>query len=255
MQAESLPILGLGFVLGLKHALDADHVIAVATIVSERKGVLSSSIVGLLWGIGHTATLLVIGCGVVALHLHIPETLALSMEFAVAMMLVLLGLDVLRKVWRGEIVHVHLHTHHGKRHIHLHTHAAGSQHTHDDAPSHHESRAARFFERAWSQLSQNKRSLVAGMVHGLAGSAALMLIILTTIHNSMLAFVYIALFGAGSIGGMVAMSMLVGLPFTLSAQRSHRFNILMRALAGGISVAFGSFLAWHLGVVEGLFIR
>lgn len=255
MPAESVTILGLGFILGLKHALDADHVIAVATIVSERKGILSSSLVGMLWGIGHTAALLVIGCGVVALQLQIPEKLALSMEFAVAIMLILLGVDALRKVYRGEILHVHVHAHHGRKHIHLHTHAANSLHADDDAPTHHESRSARLLERALLHLSNNKRSLVAGMVHGMAGSAALMLVVLATIPDPLLGLTYIGVFGIGSVGGMFITSAVVGLPFALTAHRSVLFNRIVRGCAGGVSVVFGLVMAWQIGIVDGLFIR
>ncbi|MER3523830.1 MAG: urease accessory protein UreH [Ignavibacteria bacterium] len=255
LSMDSLTILALGFFLGLKHALDADHIIAVATIISERKGMFSTSIVGLFWGVGHTIALLIVGCSVVALGIQIPERMALGMEFLVASMLILLGLNVLWKLIKGETVHMHVHTHHDKKHFHLHSHPAGQPHEHLTSPSHHRSRAEQLFEKALNHVTASKRSLLIGMVHGMAGSAALMLLILTTISDGMLALAYIAVFGIGSIGGMLAMSTILGLPFTLTAQRSRSLNTIMRAIAGGISVALGIFLAWHIGVVEGLFIR
>jgi high-affinity nickel permease len=254
MPAESVTILGLGFILGLKHALDADHVIAIATIVSERKGILSSSLVGMLWGIGHTAALLVIGGCVVALQLQLPEKLALSMEFAVAVMLILLGGNVLKKVYRGETLHVHVHSHHGRRHVHLHAHAADSPHDLEEA-SHHDSRSSRLLKRALARFSENRRSLLIGMVHGMAGSAGLMLLVLATISDSLLALAYIGVFGIGSMGGMLVMSALVGLPFAFTANRSILINRIIRGCAGSVSVIFGLLLAWQIGVVEGLFIR
>lgn len=255
LSMDSPTILALGFFLGLKHALDADHIIAVATMVSERRGMLSSSIVGLIWGVGHTAALLIVGCCVVVLGIKIPERMALGMEFLVGAMLILLGMNVLWKLVKGERFHIHVHTHHGKPHIHLHTHPTNQTHEHVQSPSHHRSRAEQLFEKALNHVATSKRSLLIGMVHGMAGSAALMLIILTTIPNSMLALAYITVFGIGSIGGMLAMSTIMGLPFTLTARGSQSFNTMLRAIAGSISVAFGIFLAWQIGIVEGLFIR
>lgn len=255
MQTETLPILGLGFVLGLKHALDADHLIAVATILSERRGIFRSSVVGLLWGLGHTAALLVVGCGVVALHLQIPERVALGMEFAVAAMLIALGAAVLWKLWRGETLHVHVHAHHGRTHIHPHTHAWMHAHDHSDNASHHHSWAERIVERACAHVADNKRSLLVGMVHGVAGSAALMLIVLATIPSPVVGLMYIAVFGLGSVGGMVAMSTLVGMPLTAVTKGAGGAQKIFRAIAGSVSVIFGLLLAYRIGFVEGLFIR
>ena len=118
----SFTVLGLGFFLGLKHALDVDHLVAVSTIVSERKGFWNSSIVGALWGLGHTASLLAVGLLVIAFHLQIPQKAALGMEFAAALMLVALGANVLWKIYRGATFHIHTHNHEGRLHIHPHFH-------------------------------------------------------------------------------------------------------------------------------------
>jgi ABC-type nickel/cobalt efflux system permease component RcnA len=222
----SFSILALGFTLGLKHALDADHLVAVSTIVSGRRGILGSSVVGGLWGLGHTLSLVVVGLLVIALHIRIPERVAMGMEFTVALMLVILGVNVLRKMREGR-GHVHTHAHGGISLAHGHPHGA---------------------------LSGGKRSVFIGMVHGLAGSAALMLVVLTTIPSPGLAMTYIAVFGFGSVGGMMLMSTLLGLPFALTAGKFESFNSVIRGISGAVSVGFGLFLAWQIGILQGLFL-
>jgi ABC-type nickel/cobalt efflux system permease component RcnA len=230
-------ILILGFVLGLKHAVEADHLAAVTTIVSERKSVLSSSLVGGLWGIGHTISLLVAGVVVILLQVRIGERTALALEFCVALMLIGLGLNAIRKLWRGGRVHLHAHQHFGRPHAHVHLHGEGSelaQHTHHG-------------------LSFGGRSLAIGLVHGMAGSAALMLLVLSTISSPLKGMLYIGVFGAGSIGGMMLMSALVGIPIHFTANRFGRLNAMLRGLAGAFSLCFGLLMAYQIGFVDGLF--
>jgi len=222
-------ILVLGFILGLKHATDADHLIAVSAIVSERKGFWSSSIVGMLWGLGHSVSLLVIGLAVVVLDLRIPESISVWMELAVAGMLVVLGGNVLWKLRRGATLHAHEHLHNEKRHIHLHIHSPGKETVHDHVPR------------------VGKKPFFVGMVHGMAGSAALMLVVLATISSRPLALLYVTLFGAGSVGGMVIMSMFLGLPFAFTS-RHQRLNTMIRISAGALSVCFGLLYAWRIGL-------
>lgn len=243
---NTVSLLILGFILGLKHALDADHLVAVSTIVSERKGFLSSSIVGALWGIGHTTSLLIAGLIVIALHVQIPEKFAALMEFAVAGMLVFLGVRVLWRLLRGGTLHLHLHTHDHHHHSHPHLHPHGHEQDHAHEPS--------FIQRLALHIGNGKRSIFIGMVHGMAGSAALMLIVLATIPSASLAFLYIGVFGIGSIGGMLIMSTLVGIPFVLTAQRSDKLNATVRGISGVVSVVFGLYLAWQIGIAEGLFL-
>lgn len=228
--------LGLGFVLGLKHALEADHLIAVSTIVSEHKTVWKSALVGTMWGIGHTLSLLVVGVVVLFMRLSISPRLALSMEFSVALMLILLGANVLWKYRRGEHLHVHSHEQGGSWHLHFHSHAPASE----SSRSHH-------------PVQIQRRPLWVGMVHGLAGSAALTLLVLTTLPTPLSGLVYILVFGLGSIGGMLLMSTAISLPFVLTAQRFDRFNHHIRFLAGTLSALFGGFLAYQIAVVGRLF--
>ena len=231
-----ISILGAGLVIGLKHAIEADHLAAISTIVSERKSLISSSLIGGLWGIGHSISLLAAGVIVVLLQIRIPDRLAQGLEFCVAIMLVGLGLNTLYKVMRGGRVHLHSHTHDGHEHNHPHLHPSDGN---GAASSHH-------------GLHAGLRPFLIGMVHGLAGSAALMLLVLTTISSPVVAFLYIGVFGLGSIGGMMLMSAVIGLPAALAARRFASAHFAIRTLAGFFSLGFGLFMAWEIGYVDGL---
>jgi high-affinity nickel permease len=227
-----LATLILGFVLGLRHALDADHVVAVSTMVSQYRSPLKAAVVGAFWGIGHTGTLLLVGVAVIVFKLAIPPRLASGMEFLVGVMLFVLGIQNLWR-YRSER-HTHLHQHGEVVHTHEHLHQpSGEQAQHHPLPQH--------------------RSLFLGMVHGLAGSAALMLLVLGTIQSPAEGLGYILIFGVGSIVGMMLISTLIGLPFALSSRRFAAFNDRIRLLTGALSVAFGIFVMVQIGLIEGLF--
>jgi ABC-type nickel/cobalt efflux system permease component RcnA len=232
VQASVAAIFGLGFVLGLKHATDADHVVAVSTIVSEQKSVARASWVGVLWGFGHTAALLVAGLAIILLKLTIPSWVSHWLELAVAAMLVLLGANVL---WKSVPVrlHRHAHRHHGEEHEHWHAHMGSAHPLLHDHPRTH-------------RLSVGLRPFFVGIVHGVAGSASLMLLVLATIASPWVALGYIGVFGAGSIGGMLTLSWLIGLPFALTATRWERWNLSVRLLTGAVSCLFGLYLAWQI---------
>ncbi len=232
---SALGILALGLIIGLQHALDTDHLAAVSTIVSERRNLFSSLLIGGVWGLGHTTSLLLAGIGVILLQIQI-EKYEKPLEFCVALMLIVLGANVLRKLLRGGTLHLHAHTHGDRTHLHPHLHGAEP----DPERSHHGLRLA-------------LRPLVIGMIHGLAGSAALMLAVLSRIKSVPLQFAYIGIFGIGSIGGMMAMSLLLSLPIHLTASQFTRTNRAMQALAGLFSLGFGLFMAYEIGFVEGLF--
>ena len=224
-QLSTFSVLVIGFVLGLQHATEADHLAAVSTIVSEKKNLFTASLVGGLWGIGHTISLFVVGLFVILLKFQISESLEAKLEACVGAMLVLLGLNALRKLFQASKVHVHSHEHDGHKHVHIHTHnKEGAE------PSHH-------------RLSP--RSVVIGMVHGLAGSAALMLLVVPTISSQGLAILYILIFGIGSIGGMMAMSFLIGLPFHFTAGRFEILNRSIRLVAGVFSLCLGSSIIYE----------
>ena len=230
-----LSVLGLGFVLGLKHALDPDHMVAVSTIVSESKSVKQSSLVGTFWGLGHTLALLCAGIIVIALKVQISDRIASWMEFAVALMLILLGLKAMLKYLHGWRLHRHHHTHNGSTHTHLHLHREGSKHVHGHR----------------HLIRSGARPFVVGMVHGMAGSDALMILVLATIPSALGGLIYVAVFGVGSIGGMLIMSSLISLPFVF-AKRFKMLGDAMQLVVGLSSIAFGLFLTWEIGFQQHL---
>lgn len=237
MESTILATLLLGLVLGMQHALDADHLVAVSTIVSRHRNPFRAGLVGMFWGIGHTATLLMAGLAVIIFRLTIPDRLALSMEFLVGIVLVTLGAQILWQ-YRVRRVHAHRHRHEEEQEPHLHFHS------HADSPEHgHE------------HLTSRRKSLLVGMIHGMAGSAALMLIVLGTINSAWEGVAYILLFGAGSIAGMMAVSMLIGLPFALSAGRFTALNSGIRLAAGALSIALGFMVMYEIGFGEGLIFQ
>lgn len=229
-EASFFAVLLLGFLIGLRHALDADHLAAVSAIVSDKKSLLSSSIVGGLWGLGHTISLFVVGAFVVFLRVSISETLEGYLEAAVGMMLIVLGANVLRNVVRAHRIHSHAHEHNGRLHNHPHIHE-----TEENEQSHHR---------------LGPRSLVVGMVHGLAGSAGLMLLVLPSIASPYTAMIFIVIFGVGSIFGMIVMSFLMGLPLYLTEGRFSMVNSALKVAAGLLSLVWGSMLV-HEKLIQG----
>src|SRR5687768_4216223 len=203
-ELSTISVMLTGFVLGLRHAIEADHLAAVSTIVAEKKSLFTASLVGGLWGVGHTVSLFAIGAVVIFLKLQISDDAKTRMEAIVGGMLILLGINALRKLARAQTIHVHAHEHGEREHIHIHTHV------NEPAESSHH----RF----------SVRSVLVGMVHGLAGSAALMLLVVPVIGSPAVALVYILVFGIGSIAGMMAMSLLIGLPLHFTASRYNFLN-------------------------------
>jgi hypothetical protein len=227
-------MLSFGFVLGLKHAIEADHIAAVSTIASEHTSLVRSTFVGAFWGIGHTISLLLAGAAIVFLHIEISSGLSLVLEFAVGIMLIALGANVLRKILRGGHLHMHVHQHGGRLHAHPHIHESRR---HDSTSNHH-------------GFKLHRRPLIVGMIHGLAGSGALMLLVLATIRQPLLALGYVLVFGLGATGGMMLMSALVGLPAILTAQRFARANLILRATAAGFSIVFGLAITYEVGLTR-----
>ncbi len=236
MEASLYAAFGLGLILGIKHALDADHVIAVSTIVSEHRSLKWASLIGAFWGLGHTTTLFAVGLLVIGLRLTISPRVALGLEFLVALMLVILGASILWRSFGVEKLHLHTHAHNPETHAHFHLHDRREE---DHSHSH--------------PFNSMRKPFLVGMVHGLAGSAALMLLVLTTIPSSLAGLAYILIFGVGSVGGMLVLSSLIGLPFILTARRFTLLNRWIRVVAGVASIGFGLFLGWEIGFQQGLF--
>lgn len=223
--------LFFGFALGVKHALDADHIVAVTTIVSRTSGFFRSLAIGLSWGIGHTFTLLLAGIVVLVFKLAIPEKLFLSMEFLVGVFLVVLGVPLIKRLIVDR-PHIHVHRHEDKSHIHSHSHQDSAQHEHQHI----------------------RRPLLLGMVHGMAGSGAILLLVLSTMPSVGQGLLYILLFGLGTILGMVLFSGLIGLPFRFVSRHSQKLQLWLRGAAGILSVFLGSAIMWQVVFVGGLFL-
>jgi len=218
-----LSILALGFVLGMRHATDPDHVVAVTTIVSRERGVRGAALLGSVWGVGHTATLLVVGGAMVFFRLVVPPRLGLAMEFAVALMLIVLGvLNVTGTIERIDA-------------------AAHERPAPAEAPP------------SGLHLGRLLRSLVVGVVHGLAGSAAIALLVLTTIRDARWAVLYLLIFGVGTIAGMMLITTAIVVPLQAAARQGTLWPRRIARLTGAVSLAFGLFLAWRIGVSDGLF--
>ncbi len=236
MDASLFAAFGLGLLLGIQHALDPDHLIAVSTIVSEQRNFKWASLIGAFWGLGHTTTLFLVGVIVIGLRVTIPPRLGSGLELLVALMLVILGINVLRKSFGAERVHLHAHSHNPETHAHFHVHEDPKQ---DHAHGH--------------TFKAMRRPFIVGMVHGLAGSAALMLLVLSTIESPLGGLLYIFIFGLGSVGGMLLLSGIISLPFILTAQRFTLMNRWIRVIAGSASLCFGLFLGWEISTELELF--
>ncbi len=233
MEISLLSVLTLGFILGIKHAIEPDHVIAVSTIASQTKKLWRSTLAGVFWGIGHTITLLVMGMIVIGMKGEIPEVWSMSLEFLVGIMLVYLGLSSVL-AYRRKKVHVHQHAHGEIIHSHFHTHESCGVHE-------HEHRDVSLF-----------RSVLIGFVHGLAGSAAMVLLTMSTVNSVWESCLYILVFGAGTIVGMLFFTTIIGIPFVVSANKFSLNRALTQA-TGWISTAFGIYYMYNLGITEGLF--
>lgn len=223
-ETQFVTLLGVGFLLGLRHAMDTDHLAAVSTVLAERPSLLASGFVGLWWGIGHTFTLLLVGLIVLIGGVHIPAEFESMAESGVGVLLIVLGGKLALKLYR-ERWHVHRHHHDGQSHVHLHSHQRQEDHGH----------------RHW--MTESIRPLCIGMVHGLAGSAALMLMILATSTGVGAGLLSILVFGVGSIVGMMAIGLIISVPVVCSLSISHR---LFRGVQGFASIASVLVGVWML---------
>lgn len=219
-------ILGLGFLVGMQHALEADHVAAVSSIAARRSNVSDIVKHGLTWGLGHTLTLFVFAGAAILLGHSIPEHMARPLEGAVGLMLVGLGAHVLWRLWRDR-VHFHVHAHaEGTRHLHAHSHAAATVPHARDAHEH-----AHGFR--W-------RSLLVGLMHGMAGSAALLVLVVSHAEPPVSGLLYILMFGVGSMIGMGALSTVIAVPLAVSAKWLTAANRGLQLLVGCITIAIGA---------------
>jgi ABC-type nickel/cobalt efflux system permease component RcnA len=238
-----MAILGLGLVFGLKHATEVDHVVAISTIVSRHKNVFRSAFVGGLWGAGHTLSLMAIAIVVLWFRIAIPERVSGWLEFGVALMIIALGASALwRAMGNNNHVHLHRHSHDGRSHTHVHFHEHETKHA-PRSPSQHSHRISRI---GW-------KPVMVGMMHGLAGSGALTLLVLTQISSVWVGLLYVLTFGFGSIAGMLLMSGLIGLPFALTSSKLTHAHQGLQTVAAILSICFGIWYAYKVGAAVLLF--
>ncbi len=224
-----LALLSLGFLIGISHAFEADHVAAVSSLVSGRTRIPTMIRHGAIWGMGHTITLFFVGGAVLLSGSVVGPNFENSLEFIVGLMLLGLGGHVFYRL-RRDRVHFHMHVHDGgKAHLHLHSHATDSA-PHDAAHHSHDHPD----RSAW-------RTLAVGMMHGMAGSASLVLVAAAAMSSPLAGLAYILLFGVGSILGMAIMSLVIALPLSYTAKALSRVNTGLQLLIGSITISVGVF--------------
>jgi hypothetical protein len=260
-------ILIIGFLLGMKHATESDHLAAVASLATRQHSFVATLRQGIAWGLGHTITLMIVGSAVLALGTAMPEKMGRALELCVGVMLVGLGVDVMRRMLRQRI-HFHVHRHGGEAHFHAHGHAPapshkqvlprlpliGAQHAselpvlnlklnHALTPHDHEHASKLPF-----------RALAVGMMHGLAGSAALVLLSLQTVQSVPMGILYILLFGLGSIIGMALLSAVIAIPLRLSGRYLTAMHRSFAACIGLATLSLGAWMIVRIGFIEGLLL-
>jgi high-affinity nickel permease len=234
-------VIGLGLILGMRHSTDSDHVVAISTIVSKQKSIRGAALIGSVWGLGHTITIFVVGSLIILFGIEIPIRVGLSMEFCVALMLVLLGVLNLTGVAQ----------------------AITNRFTPSEKVFSMPQNTGRSGGKLWDAWLRNSigqlgafqflRPLVIGLVHGLAGSAAVALLVLSTIHNPYWATFYLLIFGMGTMIGMMCMTAAMAVPLRYAGVRFARLSQYLGAASGMVSLCFGAFLVYQLGFVGGLF--
>ena len=234
-----LSVLFLGFLVGLQHAMEADHLAAVASLATRSRNLAQSARQGMVWGLGHTLTLFLFGGAVLIADTMVPERVASALEFAVGVMLVALGIDVLRRTIRDRI-HFHAHRHGNEEHLHAHSHQGAPDH--DQDPHDHE-HPTRF----------SLRPLLVGMMHGMAGSAALIVLALGAVESPWQGLVFIAIFGIGSIVGMAIVGAVIGLPLRYSPRGLTWLHNGLKGAVGIFTIGLGGYVMFNTGITGGLF--
>ena len=220
IDTQYLTVLGFGFLLGLRHALDADHIAAVSTLMTRRPAFKVSGILGACWGLGHTTMLMLVGLVVISLQIHIPQEWSEGMEMVVGIMLVVLGSSLAWTLYR-ERWHIHIHQHGQQSHFHFHSHRFEEDHAHQH----------------WYRISLPP--FFVGMAHGLAGSAALTLLVISTTQTIWEAMIYIFIFGVGSILGMLLLGLVITVPLVWAGEGGRRALPILQGVASLCSIAVG----------------
>ena len=226
-------VTGLGLILGMRHSTDADHVVAISTIVSKQRSIRNAVFIGSVWGLGHTITIFIVGSLIILFGIEIPPRIGLSMEFSVALMLIVLGVLNLTGVMQRITTYFTRQSRANALEL---------------SPSIRPSNFVASFG-----VYQCVRPLIIGLVHGLAGSAAVALLVLSTIHNPYWATVYLVIFGIGTMIGMMCMTAAIAVPLTYAGDRVEHLSRYFGVASGLASLCFGSFLVYQLGFLGGLF--
>jgi hypothetical protein len=216
LSTTTFAVLSYGFLIGIRHAAEADHLAAVSTIIAREKSIFSSATVGAIWGLGHTISLLIAGALVLLLNIQISATTERILEFCVGVTLTLLGFNALRKMIQGQTLDLDRHSHAD--------HLLGDDH---------------------KRLKFSSKPLIVGIIHGLAGSAALMLIVIPLIDSALFGMIYLVVFGVGSIAGMAIMTMLVSLPFQYAISRSQLTQRVLQSITVVASSALGLWIVFR----------
>ena len=228
-----LSILALGFLIGLQHAMEADHLAAVASLATRSRGLLDTARQGAVWGLGHTVALFLFGGAVLIADTLVPERIAAALELAVGVMLILLGVDVLRRLVRDR-VHFHAHRHGVTEHFHAHSHPGSGDHNTD---------LHRHSHRGKLPL----RAFMVGLMHGMAGSAALIVLALQTVASPWQGLLYIAVFGFGSMVGMAVVGAVISLPLRYSPRGLTWAHNGLQALVGLSTIGLGGYIVYGIG--------
>lgn len=240
----SISVLTLGFLLGIRHAIDADHVVAISTIISKQKHIRGSARIGMLWGIGHSITVTLVGIPIIFFSLKIPLKIGMALEFSVGIMLVVLGIVNLYRVRSqivktiASIIHKHSHSHLSQEHYHLHIHLPNKSNN----KTHH------------LELFQVIRPILVGLMHGLAGSSAVAILILSTINNSILAAFYLVIFHVGATMGMMIITTLLGASIKVANQKLTFLHKYLVIVSGILSLVFGISIIYQVGFADRLFM-
>ncbi|MGB8414077.1 MAG: hypothetical protein WCE23_14745 [Candidatus Binatus sp.] len=265
--AAPLAIALLGLLLGMRHATDPDHVIAVTTILSRELRLVVAARIGVIWGLGHTLTVLLVGAAIIIFKIAIPARLGLAMEFAVAVVLIMLGVgsaaSLIRKAAtrmrasssedEALFVHAHAHAHAHGGAVHLHPHVHVGPHEDSDDATHRDHRIPAGTLPPFAARRPLLRSFAVGLVHGLAGSAAIALLVLSAIAQPLWATLYLGIFCVGTIIGMGLITTAIATPFMVASRRASWIHQGLVSGSGLLSFGFGLFLAYQIGIVDHLF--
>jgi hypothetical protein len=261
-----LGVITLGLVLGIRHAADADHVIAVSAIVCRERRFGVAARLGLAWGVGHALTVVLVGTTIIFFKVSVPARLGLALEFAVALVLIALGISAVRRLFATlvKVLMVRGRSAHRNRLVHSRPELPaessfifseifdGRSAGHSKEQSDGE-RLQPIMENAASRLNPYRKAFAVGLIHGLAGSTAIALLVLGAIPEPGWAAAYLGVFAAGTILGMVLITTVIGAPFVLAPARMAGLNHTLAVGSGLLSFGFGLFLAYHISVVGQLF--